>query len=230
MRELRQRLLAALLVYLCCQSAVAADNTIGILVFDKVLTSDIIAPAEVFGIAERKSWFASYQVKFIGVTDAATITTEEGITLQVDHSIADDIDLSALIVPSAYDMNPLLNNRQLIDFIHRHGERVKWLASNCSGAFLLGKAGLLDGRRATTWAGGEADLQRAYPRAKVLKDRNIVVDGTIITANGSLISYPAALVLLSMMSSPAKAKQVYATLQMERLVTWQAISHFIPDL
>ena len=41
------------------------------------------------------------------------------------------------------------------------------MASNCSGAFLLGKAGVLDGKRATTWAGGEKGLAKAYPNINV---------------------------------------------------------------
>ncbi len=62
-------------------------------------------------------------------------------------------------------------------------------------------AGLLDGKHATTWSGGEESLQKQYPNVKVQFDKNVVIDGQIVTSNGSLVSYQAALSLLSLMSS-----------------------------
>jgi transcriptional regulator GlxA family with amidase domain len=77
--------------------SIAADQRIGILVYDKVLTSDVTAPAEVFGVATRKSWFSNYEVLLIGVEkDATVVTTEEGIRLTVDNTIYDSPKLDAL--------------------------------------------------------------------------------------------------------------------------------------
>ena len=197
--------------------AQAANKTIGILVFDGVLTSDITAPAEVFGIATKQSWFSDYNVKFINVVDQPSITTEEGLTIAVSGSIYDKHSLNALIVPSSYSMAPLLQNKNLIEFIQTQEKRADWLASNCSGSELLAKAGLLDGKNATTWAGGEADLQKKFPSVKVKSDTNYVVDGNIITSNGSVVSYAAALKLLSLMASEKLSNEVFEALQMGRL-------------
>ena len=197
--------------------AQAATKTIGILVFDGVLTSDITAPAEVFGIATKQSWFSDYKVKFINVVDQPSITTEEGLTIAVSGSIYDKHSLNALIVPSSYSMAPLLQNKNLIEFIQTQEKHADWLASNCSGSELLAKAGLLDGKNATTWAGGEADLQKKFPSVKVKSDTNYVVDGNIITSNGSVVSYAAALKLLSLMASEKSSNEVFEALQMGRL-------------
>lgn len=62
----------------------AADKTIGILVYDGVLTSDVTAPLEVFGVASRLTWFSDYDVVTISVTDTHTVTTEEGLKIGVD--------------------------------------------------------------------------------------------------------------------------------------------------
>lgn len=206
----------------------AADKRIGILVFDNVLTSDVIAPAEVFGVATRKSWFSNYEVVLIGVERKPVITTEEGIRLPVDATIYDAPELDALIVASAYDMDGLFKNEDLTAFLHRQGKTVSWLGSNCSGAFLYAHAGLLDGYRATTWAGGEAQLQREFPKINVVVDTNVVVDRNRISSNGGVPSYQSALVMLSLMAGSGKAKTVFETIQLNRLIPWSDMEAYLP--
>ncbi len=210
-------------------SAFAADKHIGILVFDGVLSSDVTAPAEVFGVASRQAWFKDYQVTLIGIDASPTVTTEEGIRLTVDASITDDIALDALIVPSSYSMEPLINNEALIEFLRTKSRQVSWLGSNCSGAFLLGEASLLNQKSATTWAGGEKDLQKSYPAINVVENKNVVIDGNIITSNGSLVSYQAALIMLAKMSSLNNAKSVFEVLQMQRITPWTDIIDLIEE-
>lgn len=209
--------------------AVAGDKRIGILVFDKVLTSDVIAPAEVFGVATRKSWFSDYEVVFIGVERKSAITTEEGIRLPVDATIYDAPKLDALIVASAYDMDWLFKNDDLTEFLRSQAKTATWLGSNCSGAFLYAHAGLLDGYRATTWAGGEAQLEREFPEIDVVFDQNVVVDRNRISSNGGVPSYQSALVMLSMMAGTGKAETVYETIQLNRLIPWSDIEAYLPE-
>ena len=200
-------------------AAEAADKRIGILVYDGVLTSDVTAPLEVFGVASRLTWFNDYEAITVSVSNQKTITTEEGLKIGVDTWIGDAPELDVLIVTSSYDMAPLIENKDLINFIQATSQASDWMASNCSGAYLLAEAGLLDGKKATTWAGGEADLQKNYPSVTVLVNQNLVVDEGIITSNGSLVSYQAALKLLHLMSSESKAQEVADALQYSRFST-----------
>jgi len=214
------KLIKSFLLTLCIigtvPAALAADKKIGILVFDGVLTSDITAPLEVFGVASRKSWFTDYTPIVIAVEKTDKITTEEGLSIAVDSWIGEHPKVDVLIVPSSYSMEPLINNSSLISFIQRTGKDAEWMASNCSGAFLLGEAGLLNGLKATTWAGGEAHLKKAYPKIDVQFDSNVVIDNNVITSNGSLVSYQAALALLAKMTSERKANEVAEALQYQR--------------
>ncbi|AXN34753.1 DJ-1/PfpI family protein [Vibrio coralliilyticus] len=194
----------------------AADKTIGILVYDGVLTSDVTAPLEVFGVASRLTWFSDYDVVTISVTDTHTVTTEEGLKIGVDTWIGEAPALDVLILTSSYDMAPLINNRSLIEYVASTAKQAEWMASNCSGAYLLAEAGVLDGKQATTWAGGERDFQSDYPQVNVLSDKNYVIDDKVLTSNGSLVSYQAALKLLNLMSSPSKAEEVADALQYSR--------------
>mgnify|MGYP000709869018 CR=1 FL=1 len=198
-------------------SAQAGKHKIGILVYDGVLSSDITAPIEVFGAASKKAWFSDYEVVLISPKKQVYITTEEGLSLQVDQSINDELRLDVLLLPSAYNMSPLLNNKALISFITKQAKSTKWLASNCSGALLLAEAGVLDGLKATTWAGGEKDMQSDYPNVKVQFDQNVVIDKNIITSNGSVVSYQAALILLEKMTSKSFSNEIADTIQWSRL-------------
>lgn len=214
--KLMKLILLTLCVIATVPIAMAADKKIGILVFDGVLTSDITAPLEVFGVASRKSWFTDYTPIVIAVEKTDKITTEEGLNIAVDSWIGEQPKVDVLIVPSSYSMEPLINNSALISFIQLTGKNAEWMASNCSGAFLLGEAGLLNGLKATTWAGGEAQLKKAYPKIDVQFDSNVVVDKNVITSNGSLVSYQAALALLAKMTSERKANEVAEALQYQR--------------
>lgn len=196
---------------------------IGIMVFDNVLTSEVIAPAELFGMAQQQNWFGEWEVLLVGVEPQPTITTAEGITLGVNATIADEIALDVLLVPGANEMDHLLQNEQLNNFIRRQEETAQWVGSNCSGAFLLAQAGVLAGKRATTWFGGEAQLQAQFPDVQVQFDAPVVVDNRRVTANGGLVSYRAALVLLAQLSSPDRAYQLYEALHIDRLGSWADI-------
>ena len=114
-------------------------------------------------------------------------------------------------------MDPLLKNRDLIQFIKRQNQPLTWFNSNCSGAFLLAEAKILDGKKATTWFGGEKELAKNYPNIKVQYDTNIVIDGQTITSNGGPVSYQAAFELLAKLSSPDFATKISEQIQFNRL-------------
>jgi len=193
------------------------QRVIGVLIYDRVLTSDVTAPLEVFGNAVKEKEFAGFRVVAIA-PDKRPIVTEEGLTISAAYSIDDAPALDALIVGSAYDMTPILANSKLIRWVAAQGKAVRWLASNCSGARILGDADLLVGRRATTYPGGELIMQARYLRTSVVFDEKVVVDGNLITSNGGLVSYTAALKLLETMTNAAFADKVAANIYYNRLV------------
>ena len=108
------RMCVYVFLLLCVAPVQAGTKTIGVLVYDGVLTSDVTAPLEVFGVASKLSWFSDYTVKTISISAVETITTEEGLKLGVDTSIDQVGKLDVLIVPSRYEMESLLSNQPLI--------------------------------------------------------------------------------------------------------------------
>ena len=211
------KIICLVLLSVSASFASAASSKIGILVFDGFLTSDVTAPIEVFGAATKKSWFSSYEVVVVSATKNKVVLSEEGLKIIADKTIYDNLKLDVLLVPSAYDMDGFLNDDNLIKFIQKQGQSASWMASNCSGAFLLGEAGILDGKNATTWAGGEKDLAKSYPKIKVQYDQNVVIDSKVITSNGGPVSYQAAFELLTKLSSEKFAKEISESIQFNRL-------------
>ncbi|MBL1260147.1 MAG: DJ-1/PfpI family protein [Thiotrichaceae bacterium] len=215
----KKRLIIAFVGALLFVSNVAhsATSKIGILVFDDFLTSDVTAPIEVFGAATKKSWFSSYEVMVISATKRKEVLSEEGLRIIADITIYDDIKLDVLIVPSAYKIDDLLKNKDLIEYIKKQSQSASWMASNCSGAFLLAEAGVLDGKKATTWSGGESGLLKSYPKIKVQFDKNVVVDSKVITSNGGPVSYQAAFKLLAKLSNDKFSNEISEAIQFDRL-------------
>jgi transcriptional regulator GlxA family with amidase domain len=204
-------------------------TTIGIIVFDGVLTAEVMGPAEVFGIASKSEALAGSKVLLIGVDAQPSIRTEEGIRLLVDATIADDLALDVLFVPGGNDVSELQRHEKLNAFIQKQEQAAEWVGSACAGAFILGASGVLDGKQATTWFGGENRLQAQFPAIQVIHDRPVVLDSRRITANGGLVSYRAALVLLGKMVGAEAASEVFESLNMDRLGTWAEIEATIAE-
>lgn len=212
--------IVALMALGMTSQAQAAQWRIGVIVYDGVLTSDVTGPLEVFGAASRKAWFSDYEVFTISADPDKNILTEEGLKITADFTLDDAGKFDILIAPSSYGMRKILANKALIAFVRSHKDSAKWLASNCSGAQILAEAGILDGKNATTWFGGEKAFQNDYPKVKVHFDTNVVIDGNIITSNGGLVSYEAALVLLGKMISVDFATEIATALQYDRLTSF----------
>lgn len=214
-------LLAASLLALPSLLAIAQEEgggtRIGIMLFDGVLTSDVVAPMEVFGTAIANRSVKNYEVVTVA-PHAGSIRTLEGIALTADYSLEDAPALDAIIVGSGADMDAILDDEAFMTFIRDRGAQADWLASNCSGAYVLAEAGFLEGRRATTYPGGEVWLKLNHPSTNIEVDETVVVDGNVVTSNGSLVSYEAALELLGLMAGEDVAARVARGLYYNRLL------------
>jgi transcriptional regulator GlxA family with amidase domain len=195
--------------------------TIGLLMFNGVLQSEVIATSDVFSkpTEDGKQIF-----NVITIAESNNpITTEEGMHFVPDFTFEDCPKLTALFVPSAYDMYAQLRNKKLIDFIRQKNEETQYTVSNCAGAQLIGKSGIADGRKIVTWIGGGEQLQKDYPNLKVQNDSLItyVEDGKFSSSNGNLASYISALHLLEKMTDADHRAFVESYLYLERLQHWK---------
>ncbi|MFD1162804.1 DJ-1/PfpI family protein [Hwangdonia seohaensis] len=194
--------------------------TIGLLMYNGVLQSEVIATSDVFAkpTEDGKQLF-----NVISIAETKNlITTEEGMRFVPDYSFEDCPKLTALFVPSAYDMYAQVNNKKIVDFIKEKNKETKFIVSNCAGAQLIGASGIADGKKIVTWIGGGKQLQKDYPNLRVQNDSLVtfVEDGKFSSSNGNLASYISALNLLEKMTSAEHRKFVESYLYLDRLQSW----------
>jgi transcriptional regulator GlxA family with amidase domain len=99
-----------------------------------------------------------------------------------------------------------VENPELIKWVQANAEKSKHVMSVCTGAFILAKAGLLDGLSATTITGAINELQTFSPKTKVMRDKRYVDNGKIITTAGLSAGIDGAFHLLEKISSRAAAQ------------------------
>lgn len=194
--------------------------TIGLLMYNGVLQSEIIATSDVFA-KPTEDGKQLFNVVSIAETKSP-ITTEEGMHFVPDYTFKNCPKLTALFVPSAYDMYAQVHNEKIVNFIKEKNKETEYVVSNCAGAQLIGKSGIADGFKIVTWIGGGEQLQKDYPNLKV-QDENLVTfveDGKFSSSNGNLASYISALNLLEKMTSSEHRKFVESYLYLDRLQNW----------
>ena len=191
--------------------------TIGLLMYDGVLQSEVIAASDVFA---KPSQAGEQLFNVITIAQSENpIVTEEGMRFIPDYTFKNCPTLTALFVPSAYDMYAQVNNQDIVNFIRQKNAETLYTVSNCAGAQLIGKSGIADGKKIVTWIGGGEQLQKDYPNLKVQNDSLItfVKDGKFLSTNGNLASYIAALELVELLTDKAHRKFVESYLYLDRL-------------
>lgn len=195
--------------------------TIGLLMYNGVLTTEVTAAADVF-TKPTEDGKQLFNVITIAETEKP-IVSEEGLKIVPDYTFENCPELEVLFVPSAYDMYAQVHNEKIVEFIKEKNKETKYTVSNCAGAQLIGASGIAGGKKIVTWIGGGEQLQKDYPTLKVQNDSLVtyVEDGKFSSSNGNLASYISALNLVEKMTSPEHRKFVESYLYLDRLQDWE---------
>jgi transcriptional regulator GlxA family with amidase domain len=157
---------------------------LGILLFDGVEVLDFAGPFEVFSLAETADGQKAFDVKTVSET-GSMITAAGGLKIQPEYSFKSAPNFEVLIVPGGYGARvEQVNNPAVLDWLKVQAGKAELIASVCTGAFLLAKAGLLEGRAATTHWAHTDELKQAYPGLEVRPHVKFVDQGKIITSGG----------------------------------------------
>lgn len=108
------------------------------------------------------------------------------------------------------------NDPEVISWLLSREKQTKYLLSVCSGAFILGKAGLLDGLTVTTFHSRIIELQMAFPKVKVLSDVRFVDNGRVITTAGVSAGIDGALHLISKIKGEKVTRQVVEYMEYDK--------------
>ena len=173
---------------------VDAPSTVGIVRFDDVEVLDFAGPYEVLSSARdaRKEPL----LRVVTVAAKPQVRCRGGLRVTVDHLLDDCPPLDVLVVPGGPGADVRTpEQEQIIPFLRERRSQAQVLASVCTGAFILGRTSLLDGRRATTHSKLLDPFRSEFPHIDVVEAK-VVDGGAIITAAGVSSGIDLALHLL----------------------------------
>lgn len=161
------------------------QQTVGILLFNEVEVLDFAGPFEVFSlpasIETNEKYFSVHTVSENG----ELISARNGLQVQPDYSFDNHPAFDIVIVPGGYGAEEIeIYNEHVIAWIQQQATEVEIVASVCTGALLLAKAGLLDGITATTHWMDLDRLENEFPNVSVKRNVKFVDEGAIITSGG----------------------------------------------
>lgn len=154
-----------------------------ILIFDDVEVLDFAGPFEVFSVTGRRQNLEPFDVYTVAER-AAPVAARNGLSINPRYSFADCPAPDILVVPGGYGTRREMKNPVMVEWISRTAPGCQLVLSVCSGALVLGVAGLLDGLEATTHFMAFDELRAAAPGSLVRSDRRFVDNGTIVLSAG----------------------------------------------
>ena len=171
---------------------------IGMLIFQDMTQLDFTGPYEVF------SKMPGCEVKIIAKT-LQPVVAKGGLKFLPDFTIDDVPALDLIFIPGGHGVSALMKDRSVLEFIRSQAQHAKYVTSVCTGALVLGAAGLLQGYRATThWT--SLDLLPHFG-AIVSPDR-VVVDRNRITGGGVTAGIDFALAIAAEVVGDDAAKTI----------------------
>ena len=161
---------------------------VGILVFEHVEVLDFCEPFEVFSVTrldeeKRREEPSPFNAFLVAETTSPVVATG-GMKVLPDYDLDRCPKVDILVVPGGWGTRREVNNERLLAWIADRSRQVETLTSVCTGALLLGKAGLLDGKRATTHWRALDWLQELCPKVTVERRLHFVEEGAVFTSAG----------------------------------------------
>jgi len=165
-----------------------------IMLFDDVDTLDFSGPLEVFSITgQRATGPVPFSVTTVAERQLPPVTTRSGLRITPYHTYANAPQADILVVPGGLGARHERNNPVTLQFIQRQARGAELVISVCTGALLLGAAGLLKGMRATTHHRAFDELAAVEPECEIVRGARFVDNGQIITAAGITAGIDTAL-------------------------------------
>jgi transcriptional regulator GlxA family with amidase domain len=161
---------------------------VGIIVFPDVDVLDFCGPYEVFATArldeaKRREEPSPFDVVLVAER-REPVTTAAGMRVIPDFTFDDCPPFDVLVVPGGWGTRSEIKNQRLLQWVATRAAQVQLLTSVCTGAMLLGQAGLLDGHHATTHWRSLDWMRESFPAVTVEDAYHVVEDGTLLTSAG----------------------------------------------
>jgi transcriptional regulator GlxA family with amidase domain len=192
----------------------AWPGRVAILLFDDVEVLDFAGPFEVFGVARAADGGAAFDVVTVALHAGEVIARNE-LRIVPTCTTSDLTDVDILVVPGGLGTRREMRRPAMLDFLRTATTSAELTLSVCTGALLLGAAGLLEGRSATTHRDAIGELRALDSGAELLPDARIVDNGRLILSAGVSAGIDAALYIVSRLLGRELAEQTARYMQYE---------------
>lgn len=202
---------------------------VAFLIMDGVYNTELTAPYDIFQHTRYREGIKAMNVFTVANTDKA-ITSFEGMRILPDFNYVKDSlpTIDILVVPSAeHHLDTDLDDQAMIAFVQHVAKEAQFVTSHCDGAFVLAKAGLLEGKVSTTFPSDIDKMRSMFPSLDIRKDVLFVHDGKYITSAGGAKSFEAALYL----SEYLYGKEIAQSLAGGLVIDWKLaeLPHLVID-
>lgn len=168
------------------------SRNVAVLIFDDVEVLDFCGPFEVFSVAARSNGAEAFQVYTVA-EELRPIVARGGLSVNPHYTLTDCPTPDIVVVPGGYGARREQHNQTVLDWIRNCSQRSELMLSVCTGALLLGRAGVLDGLRATTHHAAFDLLRDAAPQTMIAEGERFIDNGTIVTSAGISAGIDASL-------------------------------------
>jgi cyclohexyl-isocyanide hydratase len=174
-----------------------SSNT-GFVIFPDLTQLDFTGPLQV--LARLPGWKPHIVAKTL-----APVPSDCGLSLMPTTTFADCPKLDLICIPGGFGVLAAMRDAETVDFVRRQAEGARYVTSVCTGAFVLGAAGLLKGRKATTHWAYTGLLDRV---GAVHQPGRVVKDGNVITAGGVTSGIDFALSMVAEIAGRSVAETI----------------------
>ncbi len=157
-------------------------RNLAIFLFNDAEILDFCGPYEVFSVANRFAEPTAFNV--FTVAEQSPVVAANGLSVNADYTLQDCPAPHLLLVPGGIGTRTEMHNQRIIAWIKQAADCAELVLSVCTGALLLGKAGLLDGLEATTHHVAFDTLREVAPTTTVHEDKRFIDNGRVITSAG----------------------------------------------
>ena len=178
---------------------------VAFLVYEGLTTLDLIGPYEVINAVP------GWEVRFVAKQAGEVRVDSKAFGITVDNALADVAQPDIFVVPGGIEGTfAAAGDEEILDWVRKAHETSKWSTSVCTGSLILGAAGVLTGKRATTHWGATAMLEQYGAE---FTSQRVVEDGKVMTAAGVSSGIDMALTLVGRIEGDDTARAVQLAIE-----------------
>lgn len=185
-------------------------KTIGVILFDKFEVLDVFGPVEMFGMLPD-----DFEVCMVA-ENSGEVASAQGPRIVAERNFSESSQYDILLVPGGAGTRRAVENNALLEWLRNQANNAQYVTSVCTGSAILAKAGLLDGKRATTNKMNFEWISAQGPNVIWVKQARWVEDGNTFTSAGVSAGMDMALGLIEKIIDGETADRIASWAEYDR--------------